>query len=117
MGRDTREATSGLDRNKYYKSVYVDDNKLQKDAVCQGVFYSTDHEPITTTIEWNNGTHFTVTRVKLETKDYVADLTADYFVLYNGDLWRVEEIQSADIIDNAKPFKRHSNKTIISLKR
>ena len=118
MSRDIRYPQGG-DRNKMYKAVYVNQNKLTTDAECMGVFYSTDLEPKKRTVEWINGTQYKVTRLKLETYDYVVDLDQDDFVLYGGDgeLWLVETIDEEDIEDNAKQFKRHANKTIIGLRR
>ena len=115
MARDIRYAQSG-DRNKYYKAEYVNQNKLTQNAECEGVFYSVDYEPIKHTVEWINGTQYKAKRVKIVTKDYITNLELDDYVLYNGEYWLVDGLEIEDIEDNAKPFLRHANKTIISLK-
>lgn len=116
MARDIRYAQLG-DRNKYYKAQYVNQNKLTQNAVCQGVFYSTDNEPMNITSENFNGVSHKTKRIKIETIDYIPDLEIDDFVLYNNEIWLVESLDIADLVDNAKAFKSHPNKTIIGLKR
>jgi len=116
MARDTRYAQIG-DRVKYYKAEYVNQNKLTQDAECQGVFYSTDHEPLSVISEWLNGTQHKTKRIKLKTIDFVTDLEVDDFVLYNDELWLVESLEIADIENNAKPYLRHANTTIIGLRK
>lgn len=117
MARDVRVKKSGLDRNKYYKASYVDNMKLTKDATVQGVFYSTDYEPLRTSFVVNGSMRHKQTTVKLETMDFIEDMAPDDFVLYNGELYIVEDIITEDLRDSAKPFSRHSNKYIISLRR
>lgn len=117
MARDTRDPKLGLDRNKYYKAEYVNQNKLTQDAECKGVFYSRDFEPIKQDVNWVGAVQNKVKRVRLETNDYIPDLETDDFVLYNGELWLVETLETSDIIDNAKPYLRHSNKTIVGLRK
>ena len=51
MGLDLRKNRRGnYDRCKFYEGTYVDHMKLIPDAVAQGVFYSTDAEPMTVEI-------------------------------------------------------------------
>ena len=117
MARDTREPVTGLDRNKYFKGTYTTNNKLTRDTVVQGVFYSSDYESVKILNEVVNNVKHIKKTVKLLTNDYIPDLQADYFVLYDNEYWLVESVDKADIIDNAKPFKRHSNQYIVSLKQ
>lgn len=117
MARDTREPRAGDDRNKYYTSTITNNNKLTRDTECAGVFYSTDYEPIRILNEVTNGVKHIKKTVKLLTNDYIPDLTVDYYVLYNGEYWLVESVEASDIVDKAKPFKRHSNQYIVSLRQ
>lgn len=117
MARDIREPVKGLDRCKYYKGEYTDNNKLSRAEECEGVFYSTDYEPIKINNYVNNGVKHKDYTVKLITNDYIPDIEIDDYVLYNEEYWLVTDIQVSDIKDNAKPFLRHSNETIIGLKK
>ena len=81
------------------------------------MFYSVDYESMSVTSEWLNGTQHKTKRIKIKTNDYVVDLEIDDYVMYNGDLWLVESLEVADIVDNAKPYQKHSNESIIGLRR
>jgi len=117
MGRDLRVRKAGLDRNKYYKGEYTAKNKLTRAEECQGIFYSTDQESIAISNEVLNGFKHIKKTVKLLTNDYIPDLTVDYFVLYNGEYWIVESVIATDLSDSAKPYARHSNSYVVSLKQ
>lgn len=117
MARDIREPKMGLDRNKYYKGIVTNNNKLTRDVEIQGVFYSKDYEPISKMSEVVNGVKHTKVTVKLLTNDYIPDLDIDYYVFYNNEYWLVESIVANDVTDNAKPYSRHSNQYIIGLKQ
>ena len=116
MARDLREPKAGLDRNKYYKGEYTNKNKLTRATECEGVFYSMDYESISKSNEMINGVKHIRKTVKLSTKDFIPDLDVDYFVLYNAEYWIVESVVAEDVSDSAKPYERHSNSYIVSLK-
>lgn len=117
MARDVRNAVSGLDRNKYYKAEYVNQNKLTQDAVVQGVFYSYDIGEVTEESVVQGVTKTIIYRVQIETYDIVTDLQVDDFVYYSGELWKVEKIGRRDKINKAKPFNRRQFITRIDLRR
>jgi len=117
MARDTREPVTGLDRNKYYKGVLTNNNKLTRSETVLGIFYSKDYEPVRTLSEVVNGVKHTKTTVKLLTNDYIPNLEVDDYVLFDGGYWIVETVDKADIVDNAKPYLRHSNQYIIGLRK
>ena len=117
MARDTREAILGLDRNKYYKGTVTANNKLTRSTTVLGIFYSRDVEPIRMFSEINNGFKHTKKTAKLVTRDYIPNLEIDDYVHYNNEYWLVDSIDVADIADNAKPYTRHSNETIIGLRQ
>ena len=117
MGRDIRKGKTGKDRNFWYKGELNDDsNKLTRADECQGVFYSTDYEPIIITGETIDNVKHTRKTVKLLTNDYIPTMSIDDYVLYNDEYWLVDSITVADLTDNAKPYKRHSNQYILGLK-
>ena len=117
MGIDIRNKHSGLDRNKYYKGEYVNNMVLNQGAESQGVFYSKDVEPTVMTNIVVGGVKHKQYIAKIETLDYIPDLELDYYVIYDSELWIVQEITAADIVDIAKPFKRHAYKYTITLRR
>lgn len=120
MGIDIRTSRIGYnDRCKFYKGTYVDHMKLIPDAVAQGVFYSTDAEPMTVEILTTGNIRKKQYRLTIITEDIVSDLEPDYYVLYGGDdeLWLVEHI-TPDDENNSKEFsKRPSNITKIRMRR
>lgn len=119
MAIDTRTARAGRDRNKYYKAKYVNNMKLTAEAEMTGVFYSTDEEPVHKSVVVNGSTRHKQIRVKIKTTDFVEDLDPDDYVLYGGDglLYIVEDVYIKDISDEAKPYARHSNAYIITMRR
>lgn len=117
MGRDIRQAKTGLDRNKYYKAEYVQNMQLTNEAIPKGVFYSTDAEPSNQVSILTGSVRHQQTSIKIITDDYVPDLVSDDYVLHNGELWIVENVLRADINDNAKPFRNNPLRTTISMRR
>ena len=115
--RNMQEPRKGEDRCKYYKATYVTNNKLTQDAEPVGIFYSNDYEPVTGSSAVDGLTKAIEWRVTLETEDYILDLLADDYVLYDGNLWRVEKTTAKDKRDNAKMFKNHAYTTLIWLVR
>jgi len=119
MGLDSRRSRAGNhSRNKYYKGEYVDDKgQLIKDAIIQGIFYSTDYEDFTkTTINMGSIKKKQVSG-KLVTTDYVGDLEPDDYVLYDGNLYVVTNIVEGDLNENKQYSTRPSFQTIISVRR
>lgn len=117
MARNLDYEKTGLDRCKYYKAIYVNNNKLTQDAVVQGVFYSRDVEPIKQGNIVGSDDKNIQTIAKIETMDYVNDLALDDYVLLDSNLYLVQEMTMADINDNAKEYRRHANKTVLVLRR
>lgn len=119
MGVDIRESRSEMnDRNKYYKADYVNNMKLTKDAVAQGVFYSTDLVPLEiTSVNSGNIMHkqYIITIV---TRDVISDLEVNDYVLYSGsELYRVDNIIAKDVNDQKRFSARPSFETTIRLVR
>lgn len=118
MAIDIRQSHVGThDRNKYYKGIYVDDMKLVKDAVAQGVFYSYDVAPMNVKTVTLGSAMIKQYLVTIETNDTVSDLEVDDYVLYGGDLWIVETITADDETKNKEFNSRPVFKTTIQLRR
>jgi len=112
-----RSRTGKYSRNKYYKGEYVDKMKLIKGAKAQGVFYSSDLEPMTITTIAVGMVKKKQYLIRLLTHDYIPDLTADDFVLYEGTLWLVDSVVFDDLNDNKEFSTRPSYETTIQLRR
>ena len=96
MARDLRASKEGFNvRCKWYKAKYVMNQKLVKDAICEGIFYCKDTvdyaESKTNQYGFANQKQ---ARLTIETPDYIGDLTIDDYVLYDNELWRVFEVPS-----------------------
>lgn len=118
MGIDIRTSRADYpDRNVYYKGKYVEKGKLVMDAVAQGVFYSTDKEPLSVNAVSQGSNKWMQYSIKLETRDFVNDLIADDYVIYSGYLWRVTGVIAADDNKNKRHSSRPAFVTLISLSR
>lgn len=104
-------------RNKWYNRQYVNNMKLQQNATSNGVFYSVDKIPLqkqTVSVGNIKKTIFTIT---IETNDTIDGMNVDDYVLYNGELWLVDNIVANDY-NTAKEFsKRPSFTTEIRLRK
>ena len=111
MAIDTRtNRADKSNRNKYYKKDYVNNMKLERDAVVQGVFYSKDVEPFSSiSVSSGNVMRRQVTGA-IETEDVVDDLEENDYVLYNGSIWLVTGIEVVDN-DNEKWYSNSPSKT------
>lgn len=118
MGIDiTTSRTEKTDRCKYYKKEYVQNMKLVQDAVVQGVFYSHDVEPFTTRRISSGSIQKSQTIGTIETTDHVGDLEPNFYVLYEGEIYVVEEVSRQDKATE-KEFSRNPSKvTKIRLRR
>lgn len=106
-------------RCKYYKAEYVDNNtRLIPNAIAKGVFYSKDKVPYREYTENANGVaRMKVRTVTIETNDYIPDIEADDFVLYDGNLWRVHALTKDDLEKNKYYSSRPTTITTIELRR
>lgn len=118
MAIDTRTSRSEKsNRNKYYKKQYVENMKLVKDAKAQGVFYSNDEQPFTSTAVSSGNIMRKQTTGTLVTEDIVDDLEVNDYVLESGNLYLVIGIEREDN-DNQKWFSNFPSKiTKIRLRR
>ena len=102
-------------RCKWFKASYVVNERLVKNAICEGVFYckdTKDYEEFRET-EYGVSSHV-VSQVQIETPDFIPDITINDYVWYDGALWRVHQIPSkADETQNKKYSTRP--KTISTL--
>lgn len=107
MARDIRTKQNDyFDRNKYYKHKIVD-NVVVRDEVCAGVFYSKDVVALSSNKNGlGNDTQYVVNQVVITTRDVVSDLEINDFVLYGGELYRVDNI----IADDTNKAKQFSNR-------
>ena len=74
------------DRNIWYKAKYVANNKLIKDAVPQGVFYSRDVKDFGTQLAQVGNGQVILKTGDIETNDNVSEMEVNDFVLYDGTL-------------------------------
>lgn len=119
MGVDVRESRLEMnDRNKYYKANYVNNMKLTKDAVAQGVFYSTDLIPLEIQSINNGNVMSKQYIITIVTRDIISDLEVNDYVLYSGsELYRVDNIIANDANDQKRFSARPSFETTIRLVR
>ena len=106
-------------RCKYYKAEYVDNNtRLKPNAISKGVFYSMDKVPYREYTENANGVaRMRVRTVTIETNDYIPDIEADDFVLYDGNLWRIHALTKDDLEKNKYYSSHPATITTIELRR
>jgi len=90
---------------------------LKTDAKCQGVFYSNDHTPFTTSSVKMGNVKKKVVTGSIITYDFIPDLEEDDFILYEGDLFIVKDISREDLTENKQYSTRPSYETIIELRR
>ena len=106
MGIDLRPKRKDFpDRCKWYKAGYVINEKLVKDAICQGVFYSRDIKDY----EEYQETEYAVAnsiihKITIETPDFIPEITINDYVLYDGNLWRVAQIPAKADDSNNKRY-------------
>ena len=109
MGIDLRAKRKDFpDRCKWYKGAYVVNQQLVSDAICQGIFYSRDakdYEEYRQT-EFGVSSH-THKKVTIETPDFIPEITINDYVVYDGELWRVDQIPMKNDDSNNK---RYSNR-------
>lgn len=120
MGIDVRTSRNGhFDRNKWYKGLNPTKTKLTPAVSCEGVFYSTDNEPMTVSNATNGTMMIKAYTLSIVTTDVVTGLEPNDFVLYGGDgeMWIVESITPDDNNPNKQFSSRPANKTIIKLRR
>lgn len=106
MGIDITQSRSvRFDRNIYYKRTYIENMKLVKGAVAEGIFYSTDKVAFSEQSMAVGNMKKTMKLVTIETTDSIDDLQVDDFVLYGGDgqIYIVENIVATDH-NSAKEF-------------
>ena len=90
-------------RCKWFKAEYVQNERLVRDAVCEGVFYTKDAKDYE---EFRDGVaSATIHQITIETPDYIPNITINDYVLYDGDLWRVHQIPAKA---DETPNKRYS---------
>jgi hypothetical protein len=109
MGIDLYQSRANkLDRSIYYKREYVDNMKLIKGAVAQGIFYSTDKVAYSEQTMAVGNMKKTMKLITIETTDNINDLEVDDFVLYGGDgeIYIVDNIVAEDF----NPAKEFSNR-------
>lgn len=118
MGIDLLQSRSDkFNRNKWYRREYVENMKLQQDTIAQGVFYSTDKIPLQKQTLATGNIKKTIYTITIETNDVVKELQVDDYVLYDGELWLVDNIVASDY-NTAKEFsKRPSFTTEIRLRK
>jgi hypothetical protein len=118
MAIDTRTSRSGKsNRNKYYKKEFVENMKLVQDAKAQGVFYSNDEAPFSSTAISSGNIMKKQTTGTLVTEDIVDDLEVNDFVMNDGNLYLVVSIDREDN-DDQKWFSNFPSKiTKIRLRR
>ena len=118
MALDTRRSRAGkFSRNKYYKGEYVEKMQLVKDAISQGVFYSSDKEAFTVSTIVSGAMKKQMITGVIVTNDYIPDLEPDDFVEYEGILHLVEKVVFDDLNDNKEFSTRPSYETTITLRR
>lgn len=118
MARNFDCPITGLNYNEYFKGEYVNNNKLVKDSVILGIFYSTDVGTVKSQSITVNSMKKIEYEMTIKTKDFVDDMLIDYYVLDdNGNLWRVAGLETKDIDDETKIFKKNAVETTIRLKR
>ena len=99
-------------RCKWYNAKYVNNNKLEKNAICEGVFYAKDKVAYAERSDNINGMARTTAKsLTIETNDYIGGLTINDYVDINGELWRVEAIPESDDYELAKPYSRRPRTT------
>jgi hypothetical protein len=103
------------DRNIWYKAKYVSNNKLVKDAVPQGVFYSRDVKDFGTQLAQVGNGQVILKTGEIETNDNVSEMEVNDFVLYDGTLYRVDNVVHGDLNKNKFISTRPSYTSIISL--
>lgn len=117
MARDTRMPRSGNHRCLYYDGKYIKNMKLEADTVSNGVFYASITDSFVEKQETNGMPAHMTKKGKIETNDYVPDLTVNSFVLFRGELYVVDEIYGKEkdipnMVGNRKP-----RTTYITLRR
>lgn len=118
MGIDIAQSRADkFDRCKYYKAKYVDKMKLVKNAVCEGVFYSTDKIGFQSQTVVNGPIKKTQITGVIETSDYISNLTVDDYVLYRGELYIVDGHAGTDKNESKEFSSRPSYVTEIRLRR
>lgn len=120
MGIDILQSRSvRFDRNIYYKRTYIDNMKLIKGAVAEGVFYSTDKVSFSEQTMAVGNMKKTMKLVTIETTDSIDDLQVDDFVLYGGDgqIYIVENIIAEDYNSSKEFSNRPSFRKEIRLRR
>jgi hypothetical protein len=110
MGLDLQKPRKNhFDRNKWYKREYVNNMKLIQGAAVSGVFYSTDKDAISIQTIFVGNIKKTTYTITIITHDNVAEMEMDDYVLYNNELWLVDNILSDD--DNkAKQFSSRASR-------
>lgn len=119
MGIDlSKSRVNRFDRNKWYKAENVNNMKLLEGAIAEGVFYSIDTVPFSMSFEVAGGN----TMVKkitgtIETLDVVSGMEVHDYVLYDGELYIIENIIYDDVNENKELSSRPSFVTTIQLRR
>lgn len=119
MGRDlSKSRANRFDRNKWYKSNNINNMKLIEGAVAEGVFYSIDTVPFAMSYEVAGGTNM-VKKITgtIETQDVVSGMEVNDFVLYDGEIYIIENIIYDDVNENKELSARPSFVTTIQLRR
>lgn len=117
MGIETRRPRQGLDRCKYYKGILTAGNKLTADETCLGIFYSNDLTPLTSSSVVSGNIARTEYRITIQTHDIITELAPNDFVLYDGNMYIVEKVESKDENDHGKQFRSNPTKKTIYLRR
>ena len=118
MAIDIRNSRKGkVDRCKWYKAVYVENQKLVKDAVCEGVFYAdgAKDDKVNRINVTGNFLADNVTLI-LSTFDYVEGLTVDDYVEIEGELYLVTSVEIKGIARSEHFNRRIAAETLISLR-
>ena len=116
MGIDiTNSRREHPDRCQWFKAKYVNNNKLDKEAVAEGIFYSKDVEDYNLSYSQVGNMQVILARVKIETNDNVSQMKVNDYVNYNGTLMRVDSIIHGDLNKNKFISNRPSFTSIISL--
>jgi hypothetical protein len=116
MGIDVNNSRRDYpDRNIWYKAKYVTNNKLVKDAIPQGVFYSKDVKDFGTQLAQVGNGQVILKTGEIETNDNVSEMEVNDFVLYDGTLYRVDNVVHGDLNKNKYISTRPSYTSTISL--
>lgn len=118
MAIDTRTSRKGkVDRCKWYKGKYVENQKLVQDAVCEGIFYADGAKDDKNSRVNVTGNFMTDnTSLILSTHDYVDGLEVDDYVEIDGRLFLVVATEIRGFTRSEHFNRRISAETLITLR-